>query len=354
MGNTSGQKCWGTIKFEPFSGTMPPDVTISCLQNYGFSTSPIEIVDTLTSTTGQITKAAYLALASSSLQIPNLSSFCNYNPSSNFQLFYSDTKTSFCNYNSSISPFVWHTASVTRIFTLQNSSSLATLTQNIRITQNGQFSVPNDLTINVQGAVFNIADYTPTVLKTNPLQSIKEAAYPIINDTGDCKIQQNYSDNISDIPSGKLITRAWNLINTCNSSNINLLPNPQGNTMQKIYVLNASNPIQPTISNQGGLVINQPCICIGNKNFAEGIIILSMPNQVWTIQNSTLLDLNTSLLISIGTTFVELPGVVNAQGQVKYSLVGYHKDGLGYYVNAISTSYPNLVLSQSNFCISTH
>jgi hypothetical protein len=110
----------------------------------------------------------------------------------------------------------------------------------------------------------------------------------------------------------------------------------------------------PSISNQGGPVIVNPCTCFGNKLFAEGIVILSLPNQIWTVQNTTFLNMNTGLPFPPGTVFTELPGVVNSQGYVRYSLVGYHKDAAGYIINAVSSTFPNLALSQSNFCFSTH
>lgn len=350
ISNLNNQKCWGTIAFN--TSTILPDITVDCIQNYGYSTNQIEIVDAPTAGSGQITKANYLALASSSLQLPN-NLYCHINSSSNLKIFYSDVKTYGCSFST-----IPNTAIVTRTFLLQNSNNVTemfSIQQKITIRQNNnQFSVPNDLTVNNSGTTFNPTNFTPSALKSNALQSIRDAAFPVKDDNGDCFIVQTYTDNISNITNGKLITRYWVVINMCTGPIINLLPNQQGSVVQRIYVTNTTNTAPPTISIQGALVITQPCTCIGNKQFADGIVILSAPNEIWTIQNTTLLNMVTGLPFIPGTQFTELPGVVNAQGQVKYSLMGYSKDGIGFNLSAVSASYPNLVLSQSNFCISTH
>ncbi|RMD75401.1 MAG: hypothetical protein D6818_01755, partial [Bacteroidetes bacterium] len=107
--------------------------------------------------------------------------------------------------------------------------------------------------------------------------------------------------------------------------------------------------IPPSIANEGGPDIADPCTCAGNGWFAEEIVVTAPSGQTWQIATVTGLysDLPGTTPYGAGDLLTEVP---QGGGVSQYILMGYHYDGIGYYIEVESPNYPGLILSIGNTC----
>ncbi|HMN89710.1 MAG TPA: right-handed parallel beta-helix repeat-containing protein, partial [Saprospiraceae bacterium] len=103
----------------------------------------------------------------------------------------------------------------------------------------------------------------------------------------------------------------------------------------------------PTIDNQGGPTITDPCTCSATPGyFDEEIVITSNTGEVWILASNTgLLDPITLQPFPVGTLFTE-----TAPGSGIYTLVGSHASGVGFIATATSIAWPNVTLGINNLC----
>jgi hypothetical protein len=105
----------------------------------------------------------------------------------------------------------------------------------------------------------------------------------------------------------------------------------------------------PDIENTGGPTISDPCTCAGNGLFDEEVVVISQPNESWTVlMNTGYLDPVTGIDFPVGFPLTENPA-----GSGIYTLLGQHLDDQGYEITVQGGpigSSPVYFLSIDNLC----
>ncbi|MEM8906272.1 MAG: HYR domain-containing protein [Bacteroidota bacterium] len=102
--------------------------------------------------------------------------------------------------------------------------------------------------------------------------------------------------------------------------------------------------LDPAITNTDPSIAD-PCMCLGNGQFSEEVLIVSDPGETWTVTSTTLINPLTMMAFPMGFVIPETP-----LGSGRYLLNGIHLDGIGYTLSAESAMQPLFPLTISNTC----
>lgn len=252
--NFTGNKCWGTIKFEDKLAPAilcPQNTAVACNANVGFSSSEVEIVFNGVAGSNQITSNNYQAFGVGFPVITECSAW---------RLYYSDVKNLGC--------VDGRVGTITRTFRVTDAyGNTTSCTQNIAL--NGpslQIAVPNNFTVPVCPSAINLATVEPGALINSPFSA---NAYPNgLNPAlaGDCMLSATKTDKVVDDACGKKVVRTWVVVNMCTGTVVNLAPNTSGQNVQTITL---TDNVAPTFSGSGAVTISTGATnCLSNADVA--------------------------------------------------------------------------------------
>ena len=116
--------------------------------------------------------------------------------------------------------------------------------------------------------------------------------------------------------------------------------------------INVPECLDPVITNDipTDPSISDPCLCIGNGQFSEEIVVISNPGETWTVSSNTgLLRPGILLPYTVGTALTE---VMVSFDTSYYVINGIHRDGLGYTISVESPQHSTIdpPLTVANTC----